>query len=94
MHIDLYKIKKNDYWNRWHSDKRDDFKFAVINCPHLNGNIPTAPTHGVYISGESHDTLGLVCEENSFIYNINNNKKGEKKKKKKKRIRSIQISIC
>ena len=31
-------------------DKRDDFKFQISNYPHLEGNIPTGPSYGVYIS--------------------------------------------
>jgi hypothetical protein len=30
-------------------DKGDDYNFAIINCPHLDSNIPTAPAYGVYI---------------------------------------------
>ena len=28
--------------------KRDDFNFAIINFPHHDCNIPTAPPYGVY----------------------------------------------
>jgi len=31
-------------------DKRDDFNFAIINFPHLDGSIQTAPDYTVYIS--------------------------------------------
>jgi hypothetical protein len=31
-------------------DKRDDFDFAIVNCPFLCSNIPLLPTYGVYIS--------------------------------------------
>ena len=31
-------------------DKRDDFNFPIVNFPFLSGNIPSAPTYGVYIS--------------------------------------------
>ena len=31
-------------------DKRDDFDFTVLNYPHACGNIPSAPTHGIFIS--------------------------------------------
>jgi hypothetical protein len=31
-------------------DKRDDFKFPIVNFPFLCGNIPAAPAYGVYIS--------------------------------------------
>ena len=31
-------------------DKRDDFNFQICNYPHLEGNIPTSPSYGVYTS--------------------------------------------
>ena len=31
-------------------DKRGDFDFDIVNFPFLNGNIPRAPSCGVYIS--------------------------------------------
>ena len=31
-------------------DKRDDFNFQISNYPHLEGNIPTGPSYGVYTS--------------------------------------------
>ena len=31
-------------------DKRDGFKFQICNYPHLEGNIPTGPSYGVYTS--------------------------------------------
>jgi len=31
-------------------DKRDDFIFPVINYSFLNGNIPSSPAYGVYMS--------------------------------------------
>ena len=31
-------------------DKRDDFDFDIVNFPFLDGNIPRAPSYGVYIS--------------------------------------------
>ena len=30
-------------------DKRDDFKFEIVNYPDINGNIPEGPAYGVYI---------------------------------------------
>ena len=35
-------------------DKRDDYNFAIINCPHLDSSISTDAAYGVYI-------LQLVC---------------------------------
>ena len=31
-------------------DKRDAFTFRIVNFPHMDGNIPTNPAYGVYIS--------------------------------------------
>ena len=31
-------------------DKRDDFKFLIVNFPHMDSNIPANPAYGVYIS--------------------------------------------
>ena len=33
-------------------DKREDFAFRIVNCPHMDSasNIPANPAHGVYIS--------------------------------------------
>ena len=31
-------------------DTRDDFKFEIINFPHMDSNIPSSPAYGVYIS--------------------------------------------
>jgi hypothetical protein len=33
-----------------HYDKRDDFKFPIVNFPFICNNIPVAPAYGVYIS--------------------------------------------
>ena len=31
-------------------DKRNDFKFDIVRFPNLKGNIPSAPSYGVYTS--------------------------------------------
>lgn len=31
-------------------DKRDDFNFDIINFPYLDGDVPRAPSYGIYIS--------------------------------------------
>ena len=31
-------------------DKRDDFKFEIVNFPFLDGDVPHSPSYGVYIS--------------------------------------------
>ena len=40
-------------------DEIEDFRFAILNFPHLDSNIPTASAYGVYISRSS---LQFVCE--------------------------------
>ena len=42
--IDSGKIKTKIY------DKRDDFDFTITNFPFLDGDVPLAPSYGVYIS--------------------------------------------
>ena len=32
------------------NDKRDDFDFATVDYPHLDGDVPRATSYGVYIS--------------------------------------------
>ena len=31
-------------------DKRDDFNFDIVNFPYLDGDVPRAPSYGIYIS--------------------------------------------
>ena len=31
-------------------DKRDDFNFEIVNFPFLDGDVPSSPSYGVYIS--------------------------------------------
>ena len=31
-------------------DKRDDFNFEIVNFPCLDGDVPSSPSYGVYIS--------------------------------------------
>ena len=31
-------------------DKRDDFRFGIVNFPFLDGDVPRCPSYGVYIS--------------------------------------------
>ena len=45
-------------------DKREDFNFTVLNYPHACGNIPSAPTHGIFIS-----QLIRFCNMNSSYKN-------------------------
>ena len=41
-------------------DKRDAFKFYIVNFPHLDSNIPTKPAYGVYISQLVR--IGRICD--------------------------------
>ena len=41
-------------------DKRDSFKFHIVNFPHLDSNIPTKPAYGVYISQLVR--IGRICD--------------------------------
>ena len=31
-------------------DKQDDFNFEIVNFPFLDGDVPSSPSYGVYIS--------------------------------------------
>ena len=33
-------------------DKRDDFNFEIVNFPVLDGDVPSSPSYGVYISSD------------------------------------------
>ena len=44
-------------------DKRDDFKFTIVNFPHLSSNIPCRQAYGVYISQLVR--IGRIC--NDFV---------------------------
>ena len=60
--VDLYQGYSNDlHWGqKWvcHGvtcftqvyDKRDDFNFEIVNFTFLDGDVPTSPSYGVYIS--------------------------------------------
>ena len=48
-------------------DKRDEFKFHIVNFPHLDSNIPCKPAYGIYISQLVR--IGRICDNyNSFTY--------------------------
>ena len=42
-------------------DKRDAFKFYIVNYPFLDSNIPTKPAYGVYISQLVR--IGRICDK-------------------------------
>ena len=45
-------------------DKRTEFNFNVINYPYTCGNVPNAPTHGIFVS-----QLIRFCNMNSIFKN-------------------------
>ena len=53
-------------------DKRDDFSFPIVNYPFLDGDVPLAPSYGVYISqlvrfARVCNNIGDFNERNLFI---------------------------
>ena len=48
--LDLDIYIQNDTIKTKIYDKRDDFDFPIVNFPFLDGDIPIAPSYGVYIS--------------------------------------------
>ena len=47
-------------------DKRDSFNFHIVNFPHMDGNIPSGPAYGVYVSQLVR--IGRICDScNSFF---------------------------
>ena len=46
-------------------DKRDDFSFPIVNYTFLDGDVPLAPSYGVYISQPN--TQELVLRKISFF---------------------------
>ena len=41
-------------------DKRDRFKFCIVNFPYLSSNNPSKPAYGVYISQLA--KIGRICD--------------------------------
>ena len=50
-------------------DKRDDFKFEIVNFPFLDGDVPRSPSYGVYISQLIH--FARVCSNVNGFNNRN-----------------------
>ena len=48
--LDLHLTITNGFVSSEIYDKRDDFDFDILNFPFLDGDIPRATSHGVYIS--------------------------------------------
>ena len=48
--MDLHLSISNGFVSSKIYDKRDYFDFDIVNIPFLDGDIPRAPSYGVYIS--------------------------------------------
>ena len=48
--LDLHLSISNGFVSSKIYDKRDDFDFAIVNFPFLDGDVPCRPSYGVYIS--------------------------------------------
>ena len=44
------EIGENQHLSTKIYDKRDDFTFSIVNFPFVDGNIPTSPAYGVFVS--------------------------------------------
>lgn len=49
LDLDLTVAQNNEIVSKIY-DKRDDFGFGIVNFPWLDGDIPRAPSYGIYIS--------------------------------------------
>lgn len=50
LFLDLHITLSQGNLNTRVYDKRDDFSFPIVNFPFLDGDVPLAPSYGVYIS--------------------------------------------
>ena len=48
--LDLHLYISNDFVSSKIYDKRDDFDFDIVNFSFLDGDVPSRPSYGVYIS--------------------------------------------
>ena len=48
--LDLNLSITNDIVSSKNNDKRDDFNFEIVNFPFFDGDVPSSPSYGVYIS--------------------------------------------
>ena len=60
LKIDCNKIISKTY------DKRDDYKFEIVNYPDLSGNIPQGDAYGVYIS-QTLRYARVCCRKEEFM---------------------------
>ena len=68
--LDLNLSIHNDIVSTKIYDKRDDFKFVIVNVPFLDGDVPQRPSYGVYIS-----QLIRFARASSHVTNFNNRNK-------------------
>ena len=59
LYLDIFITIKHRKYSTMLYDKRDSFKFDIVNFPHMDSNIPCKPTYGVYISQLVR--IGRVC---------------------------------
>lgn len=59
-YLDLDLSIRNETFSSDVFDKRDAFNFHIVNYPHLDGNIPSKPAYGVYISQLVR--IGRICD--------------------------------
>ena len=68
--LDLNLSIQNDIVYTKIYDKRDDFNFAIVNFPFLDGDVPQCPSYGVYIS-----QLIRFARASSHVTDFNNRNK-------------------
>ena len=69
-YLDLYISVYQGKYSFKSYDKRNAFRFDVINYPNLTGNIPKKPSYGVFIS-----QLVRMCRINYFVKHFKNDAK-------------------
>ena len=60
----------NDITSTKICDKRDDFDFAIVNFPFLDGDVPRSTSYGVYFS-----QLIQIARASSHVADFNTRKK-------------------
>ena len=48
--LDLHLFVSNGFASSKIYDTRDDFDFDIVNFPFLDGDVPSRPSYGVYVS--------------------------------------------
>ena len=60
MYLDLELSIGDSMFRTAVFNKRDGFNFHIVNFPHMNSNVPSKPTYGVYISQLVR--IGRICD--------------------------------